>query len=432
MEIRTEKIGIRNISKSLSSTPFASNYKAFFLMSSIFFVMGFVGCLNDILIPHLKSSFNLSYAEAMLIQTVWFFTVFLISVPSGLIVERFGYKKAALISLFVAAVGLAAMWPVASLRSYPAFLAAIFVTATGVTLMQVVLNPYISLLGTPEKAASRLALSQALNSFGTFLAPFFGGLFILGSALTLTQMDAMSATQLIDYRESQADAVKLPYLGIAIFLLIVMFIFAFNRIPEPGNTKSEVKKSGSFKDALSYPQVKIGIIAMFCYVGAEVAVGSFLINYISLPEIGNMTESRATTFVALYWGGAMIGRLIGAAIMTRVSSRLVLGFFAAMNILLLIITMAMGGWISVISVVLIGFFNSIMFASIFTICLNGISSSISQATGILIMAQIGGALVPLTQGFIADGYGVQHSFILPLICYLFILFFSKYSIKFKK
>jgi FHS family L-fucose permease-like MFS transporter len=406
--------------------PYTSDYKAFSLMSGIFFVMGFVTCLNDVLIPHLKASFNLNYAQAMMVQSVWFATVFLVSLPAGWLVSRYGYKRSAVVSLLVGATGLAAMWPAASIQSYGAFLAALFVVASGTTLMQVVLNPYITLLGSPEKAASRLSLAQALNSLGTFLAPFFGGLLIL-SAVTLTtdQIAAMSAADAAAYRLDQANAVRGPYIGIAIFLLLMAVTITLSKLPKV-QSDDEGKDKGSFAEALKFRQLRWGILAIFCYVGAEVTIGSFMTNYISLPHIGNMSESAATTYVALYWGGAMVGRLIGAAIMTKISARQVLGAFAITNMALLAITMTMGGWASVISVVAIGFFNSIMFASIFTLGVEGTGRSAGPAASILIMAEIGGAIVPYVQGIMADRMGVQMSYILPLICYICILAFAAF------
>lgn len=412
--------------KSPSRT-YTCDAPAFGLMSGLFFVCGFITCLNDILIPRLKAAFDLGYARVMLVQLMFFAASFLMSPPAGVAVTRLGYKRSTIAGLVIAASGLACMWPAADMRSYAAFLGALFIAASGLTLLQVIINPYVTFLGPPEKSASRLTLAQALSSVGTFLAPFFGGLFILSNAAQPPPLP-LSRAALSLYRLRQADVVKGPYLGIAVFLLLLALLVLFTRLPEL-QQEGEAAERGGFRQALTHRPLQFGIAAIFCYVGAEVSIGSFMINYLGLPDIGHLAPPRATMFVALYWGGAMSGRMLGAGVMARLSPRKILAVFAMINIALLAATICFTGAAAAAPVVSIGIFNSVMFPTIFTLSVDGTGRSAGKASSMLIMAEIGGAIVPYLQGVLADRVGLQLSYLLPLACYAYIFLFSAYGSK---
>jgi len=394
---------------------------ALVVVTSLFFMWGFLTCLNDILIPHLKATFSLNYAQSMLVQFTFFGAYFLMSLPAGKLVSRVGYKRSIIVGLAIAGLGALLFWPAAELRVYELFLGALFVLATGITILQVAANPYMTLLGPERTASSRLNLAQAFNSLGTTLAPKFGGILILsGTVLGATQIAAMSAPQQLAYQTQQAQLVQGPYLGLALTLFalaIVVWRFRLPEIATDGGTKTSL-------DVLRHPHVRLGVVAIFAYVGAEVAIGSFLVNYLSQPEIGAMTEQDATNYVAAYWGGAMVGRFIGSALLLRVDPGKLLAVFAAIVVALLGITMTTGGMTAVYSIVAIGLFNSIMFPTIFTLGVAKLGVQTDNASSLLVMAIVGGALVPLAQGALADRIGIQAAFVLPVLCYLFIMYYG--------
>jgi FHS family L-fucose permease-like MFS transporter len=396
------------------------------VVTAIFFMWGFITAFNDVLIPHLKSVFTLNYTEVMLVQFTFFGAYFLMSLPSGKVVSRLGYRLGIIIGLVVTGIGALLFLPAATLQWYPLFLAAFFVLASGITLLQVAANPYVSLLGSARTASSRLNLAQALNSLGTTIAPKLGGLLILSTAvLGATELAKLPAAQQLVYKAQQAHIVQGPYLGIAIVLfLLAIIVWIFHLPPVEGADEQTDDPRHTFKDALAHPRVWLGMAAIFVYVGAEVSIGSFMINYISLPQIGDMAESRAAGFVSLYWGGAMVGRFIGAALLTRIDTRKLLGFNATIAVLLVLTTMLTHGHVAMWSVVGIGLFNSIMFPSIFTLGIEKFGPLTGKVSSLLVMAIVGGAVVPLAQGALADHIGVQHAFVLPMLCYIYILFYG--------
>ncbi len=401
-------------------------------LTSLFFMWGFLTCLNDILIPHLKNVFNLSYTESMLIQFVFFTAYFICSMPSGWLVKKFGYKKGIVIGLIIAGIGCLFFYPSAAFRSYPFFLTALFIMASGITLLQVAANPYVTILGKPETASSRLNLTQAFNSLGTTIAPYFGSLLILSVVVKSTEEIAkLSPADLSAYQLAEASAVQVPYLGLAAALFIIAAIFAYIKLPEfNDSTESSVDTSDSnldhlFNSAWSYRHVVLGAISIFVYVGAEVAIGSFLVNYLGLKEIGGLKEADAGKLVSFYWGGAMVGRFLGSAIQRVIKPGTMLGFNALVAVVLLIVTMATSGSVAMWSILAIGLFNSIMFPTIFSLGVAGLGKHTSQGSGILITGIVGGAIIPILQGTIADSsIGLHHAFILPVICYLFIAYYG--------
>ncbi|GLQ90817.1 L-fucose:H+ symporter permease [Dyella flagellata] len=396
------------------------------VITTVFFMWGFLTCLNDILIPHLKAVFELNYAQAMLVQFTFFGTYFLLSLPAGWVVGRLGYKKSIVAGLVIAGVGALGFWPAAGLRWYPAFLGALFVLASGITLLQVAANPYVALLGPERTSSSRLTLAQALNSLGTTIAPYFGSLLILSTQVkSSTQLASLAMKEQLLYRAQEAHSVQMPYLGLAVVLaLLALFVWLF-RLPalEESTIKADTGHH-TLLDALRYPHVLFGVLAIFFYVGAEVSIGSFLVNYISQPDIGHMSEQEAARYVMVYWGGAMVGRFLGSFLLAAFSPRKLLAIFSVVNVLLLIATMTSGGTVSMYSVVAIGLFNSIMFPTIFSLGIERMGPLTGKASSLLIMAIVGGAIVPSLQGMLADTIGIQHAFVLPTLCYAYIVFYG--------
>ena len=396
------------------------------VMTTIFFMWGFLTCLNDILIPHLKAVFELNYAQAMLIQFTFFGAYFIMSLPAGKLVASLGYKKGIVAGLIIAGIGAALFWPAAGMRVYGFFLAALFILATGITVLQVAANAYVALLGPERTSSSRLTLAQALNSFGTFLAPFFGGFLILSNEVKSgADIAKMNAAEQITYRAHEASAVQGPYIGLAVVLvLLAIGVYLFNLPALQETTEKADDGHHSLMDALKTPHVFFGVLGIFFYVGGEVSIGSFMINYLQLPEIGNMSGEVAASHVAFYWGGAMVGRFIGSALLAKFSPRKLLAVFAVINALLVITTMSTTGTVAVYSIVAIGLFNSIMFPTIFSLGIERMGPLTGKASSLLIMAIVGGALIPWIQGVVADAIGVQHAFFIPLICYGYILFYG--------
>ena len=403
-----------------------TNWVALGIVTFVFFMWGFLTSLNDVLIPHLKALFSLNYAQSMLIQFTFFGAYFVMSLPCGKVVSRLGYKQSIVLGLLVAGCGAAMFYPAASLPSYGLFLGALFVLATGITLLQVAANPYVSLLGPAASAATRLNLVQAFNSLGTTLAPKFGGMLILsGVVLGAAEIVQLPEAERLAYRLQQAQLVQGPYLGLALTLAALALLFYIARLPViVDDTTAEEARAHRFVDALRHRNLRLGTVAIFVYVGAEVAIGSFLINYIAQPDIGNMAQAQAANYVALYWGGAMVGRFIGAALMQKMAPRTLLATAAVVDMLLLLTTMLGHGATAVWSVVAIGLFNSIMFPTIFTLGIERLGPLTGKASSLLIMAIVGGAVIPLVQGMLADAFGIQHAFVLPLLCYAYIAFYG--------
>ncbi|KRA81951.1 MFS transporter [Lysobacter sp. Root667] len=396
------------------------------VVSLIFFTWGGLTSLNDVLIPHLKSVFDMNYAQTMLIQSSFFGAYFLMSLPSGRVLAKLGYQRSIVVGLLVAAAGAALFFPAARLPSYPLFLGALFVLASGITLLQVAANPYISLLGDPAGAPSRLNLAQALNSLGTTLFPYLiGPLILSGAVLGATELAALSPAQLAAYRAEEAASVQLPYMVIAGCLLAMAAFVALMRIPPLTEATERADNARhTYREVLSHPHLRWGVLAIFVYVGAEVSIGSFMINYITEPSIGALDRGTATEHLAYYWGGAMIGRFIGAALLRRYDARRLLALAAVVAIGLLVATMSLHGPLAMWSVLAIGLFNSVMFPTIFTIAIERLGPMTSKASSLLVMAIVGGAIIPWLQGALADHTGLQSSYAIPLLCYAYIVWYG--------
>ncbi|MBK7228385.1 MAG: sugar MFS transporter [Ignavibacteriales bacterium] len=468
-----------------------TNYTpALVVLTSLFFMWGFITSLNDILIPHLKAIFDLNYTQAMLVQFTFFTAYAIVSLPSGILVEKIGYKTGIIIGLLTAAIGTILFYPAAGSRSYELFLFAFFILASGITLLQVAANPYVAILGKPETASSRLNLSQAFNSLGTTIAPIFGSILILAvAAKGADEIAKLSMTEQEAYKLMEAGSVQTPYIILTGMLVLIAVIIAMFKLPkiEAASQSSSDGEGASFdhhhKSAWGYRHLVLGAIAIFVYVGGEVAIGSFLVNY--FKELLGMQEADAGTYVALYWGGAMIGRFFGSITLSEMTDTkkkniyaglvfvlaLVLamyvtkeyqnfanfslaGFsktltflvlvavnFVAFNVgkqkpgrtlailavvaaVLVIISMLTFGQVAMWSILAVGLFNSIMFPTIFTLAIDGLGKHTGQGSGILCTAIVGGALIPLAQGFLADTIGIHHAFILPVLCYAYIAYYG--------
>jgi MFS transporter, FHS family, L-fucose permease len=416
-----------NVSPATAALPRSANKPAMAMVTTLFFMWGFLTCLNDVLIPHLKAIFDLTYAEAMLIQFSFFFAYFVFALPSGKVIDWFGYKKTMVGGLFAMGLGALLFIPAASQPSFPLFLSALTILAAGITALQVSANPYVAVLGPEKTASSRLNLTQAFNSLGTTVAPWFGSVLILSVApVALDVMRRMPADQLQAYRLQQASSVKLPYLGLAITLFFLGLVIAKFKLP----VIPAVEPHGRVRESVwKYRRLVLGAIGIFVYVGAEVAIGSLLVNYMSQPNIGKVSMQVAARFVSFYWGGAMIGRFIGSAVLQKVRTGSVLGFSALMAFLLIMISTLSFGSIAMWSILLVGLFNSTMFPSIFTLSIGGLGPLTGKGSAVLVCAIVGGAIIPEMQGLLADHIGIHHAFVLPALCYLYIAFFAFHSNK---
>jgi FHS family L-fucose permease-like MFS transporter len=399
------------------------------IATMLFFMWGFLTSLNDILIPHLKGIFELNYGQALLVQFCFFSSYFLFALPSGKLVEWRGYKGTMVIGLLVMAAGAFLFLPASTAASFGLFLGALVILAAGITSLQVAANPYVANLGPPETSASRLNLAQALNSFGTFMAPLLGGALILGGeAMAPDRLRLLSAVQLQAYRTGQASSVRLPYLGIGLMLVLLAIALALVKLPQMDFTRDirpgEMDASATDDSVWKHPVLLAGALAIFVYVGAEVSIGSFLVNYFGLPDIAAFPEVTAAKYVALYWGGAMIGRFIGSWLLTKVRTSLVLGTSAVLAFVLVVTSILTHGHTAMWTILAVGLFNSVMFPSIFTVGLTGLGPLTSKGSSLMVAAIVGGALIPLGEGHLADAIGVQHAFVVPAVCYIYIALFG--------
>lgn len=409
------------------AAPGDRNYTpALVVLTSLFFMWGFITCLNDILIPHLKALFELNYTQVMLIQFTFFTAYFIMSLPAGWIVEKVGYQRGIVIGLLTAGVGCLMFYPAAGVRAYPIFLAALFVLASGITLLQVAANPYVAILGKPETASSRLTLTQAFNSLGTTIAPQFGAILILSQVVkSASEQSGMSAAEVAAYNATQASSVQMPYLGLAAALVAIAVFFALVKLPVvTAASSTDGGGDDGAPSAWKYPHLVLGAIGIFVYVGGEVSIGSFIVNFLGQPNIAGLAAADAGSYLSFYWGGAMVGRFVGAVVMRYAKPGLVLGFNAAMAVVLVLVAIMTTGHVAMWAILAVGFFNSIMFPTIFTLALEGLGKHTGQGSGILCMAIVGGAIVPVIQGALADSIGIQPAFFLPILCYAYIVFYG--------
>ncbi len=382
-----------NISPTSASAPSGQGTNgtytaALSMVTVLFFFWGFVTSLNDILIPHLKNIFDLNYTKIMLIQFAFFTGYFLFSLPAAKIVDALGYKKTMVIGLVTMAAGAFGFLPAAMIPSYPFFLAALMIVAGGMT---------------------------------TFIGPALGGFFILSAAPKSAEaLKAMSAQALHVYRVQEVSSVKLPYIVIGLSLLVFAILIGLFKLPAMAQAERHHAAGSIWK----YRHLILGAVGIFVYVGAEVSIGSFLINYFAEPSIGNLTQQAASRYVSLYWGCAMVGRFIGSAILQKVKAGTLLGTFAVGAMVLVATSMIATGHVAMWSIIFVGFFNSIMFPTIFALGLAKLGPLTGDGAGLLIAAIVGGAIIPVAQGWFADHIGIHHAFILPVLCYAYIVYYG--------
>lgn len=387
-------------------------------VTTLFFLWGFITCLNDILIPYLKAIFQLSFAQANFINLCFFGAYFLMSIPAGKLVARIGYKRGMLLGFGVAAVGAFLFYPAAAQRVYGLFLGALFVLASGITLLQVAANPYVAILGPPKTASVRLTLTQGFNSLGTFLAPF------LGTALLLSKLpksaDALNSAAAID-----VTAVQIPYLVIGAALLLISLMLSRVDLPhiEPATEQVADVDAGSVRP-WHYRNLVFGVVGIFAYVGAEVAIGSHIVNYLALPDVLALTLEAAGNRVSLYWGGAMTGRFAGAYLLNKFSPAKLLAFNAVAAAVLVLISINTTGEVAMWSLLAVGLMNSIMWPVIFPLALAGLGRHTEEGSGLLCTAVVGGALIPLLFGFVADHSSLRLALLLPVACYAYIVWYG--------
>jgi FHS family L-fucose permease-like MFS transporter len=407
----------RSTPAAASTTP---NYTGpFITVAVLFFIFGFITNLNMALVPHLRSIFDLPYAWAMLAESAFFLAYFVFSSPTSKLIETIGYKRTMVVSLFIQVVGCLLFVPAAKMVSFPLFLTAVFIVGAGVTALQTAANPYVAILGPEHSAPVRLTLAQALNSVGGTIAPLVAGAYILTDP-------ASTAT-----KAAVANTVRGPYIAIAAGLLILGFAVAFMHLPHVSQTQEfRPAKEGDpilSRSIWSYRHTVLGAVGIFLYVGVEVGLASIAVNYFKTQGVDS--AKTASFLVSLYWGGALVGRLLGSWILTKIQSGKLLGVFGFAAALFVVISMVTSGQVAIWAIVICGFFNSIMFPNIFALGIKGLGPMTSKGSGLIMTAVVGGAIVPLALGAAADKFGIQHAFVIPLVCYLFIAYYGLWGSK---
>ena len=422
---------------------------AFITVTSLFFMWGFITVMVDALIPRLKDVFELTYLQAGLVQFAWFTAYGVISIPGGRLIKRMGYKNGILIGLSLAAIGCLMFYPAASTRVFILFLLALFVVASGITVLQVAANPYISVLGPEEGASSRLNLAQAFNSLGTTIAPIISATYLLSdTVMSGAEQAAMSPEALEAYRAAEAGAVQVPFVVLALAFLLLAGIISQVALPRI----LETAEGGEYTLAsvFSNGQLRAGALGIFLYVGAEVALGSYMVNYGLHLNVHELMESnpllermaglaaaikgqsvvnmdpkgKLGVLLTFYWGGAMVGRFIGAALMQRIKPGLLLGVFAMLAVTLVVSSLAATGLLALLLLLAVGLCNSIMFPTIFTLGIAQLGDAKPQGSGILCTAIVGGAVIPPAFGALLDASGFALALVLPALCYAYIAGFG--------
>ncbi len=417
---------------------------SFILLTVLFFLWGFITVLVDSLIPRLRELFTLTYFQAGLVQFAFFGAYFLLSIPASYILSKIGYKRGIILGLFTMALGCLLFYPAASYRVFSVFMLAYFILAGGMTILQVAANPFVAVLGSEQGASSRLNLSQAFNSLGTAIAPAIGALFILSDTIkTEGEINSLTKAAKESYLASEASAVQMPFLGLALFIGLISLIFLFAKLPKMMNESD----TGTYAEAFKNKNLMLGVLGIFFYVGAEVAIGSYLVNYFldmnlvtvikesslmkSIAEgflntglTENDSKAIVGVFVTFYWSGAMIGRFIGSYLTKIMKPGKVLGIFATLAIALIIISISTTGLVSMWSILAVGLFNSIMFPTIFTLAIDGIGYLKAKASGLLCTAIVGGAIIPPLYGYLTDSIGFKMALFFIIICYSYILWYG--------
>lgn len=391
----------------------------FIIVTALFFIFGFVTTLNMALVPHLRSIFDLNYAWAMLAESAFFLAYFVFSAPSAKLIEGIGYKKTMVVSLFVQVIGCLLFIPAAKFVNFPLFLTAIFIVGAGITALQTAANPYVAILGPEHSAPIRLTLAQAFNSIGALLAPLVGGALILASSPGSESKAAL------------ADTVRMPYIVIAAALLLLGIAVAFSHLPHIESSQepegSESNESIQDRSIWSFRHTVLGAVGIFVYVGVEVGLASIAVNYFKSQGMSSL--KTASYLVSLYWGGAMVGRLLGSWMLTKIPAGRLVGIFATCGAALLVVSMLTSGPVAIWTLVICGFFNSIQFPNVFALGIAGLGPLTSRGSGLINTAIVGGAVIPYGIGALADKVGIQGSFLLPMACYLYIAWYGLWGSK---
>jgi FHS family L-fucose permease-like MFS transporter len=418
----------RSTPAAAATTP--SYIGPFITVTALYFIFGFITNLNMQLVPHLRSVFNLPWFQAALANAAFFTAYFVVSSPTSKLIETVGYKKTMVVSLFVQVAGALLFLPAASIPNFWLFLTAVFIVGSGVAMLQTAANPYVSALGPESSAPVRQNLAQAFNSIGGMLAPLVASALILKHNVVLdaATLATKSAQEQLAYKISIASTVRLPYLAIAGALVLLGVAVSFAHLPTIKATQEfrPVKDgAGVLNQSIwSYRHTVLAMLGIFFYVGVEVGLAQFMVGYFGLPELGAMTAAAAAAVTAYYWGGALVGRLLGSWMLTKINAGTLLGIFGLMNVLCVIISISTGGRVAVMTMVLCGFFNSIMFPNIFALGITGLGPMTSKGSGLIMTAVVGGAVIPVIIGKLVDNFGFRPAAILPIICYLYIAFYG--------
>lgn len=415
-------VGPTGTAVPLAAATRTSYRPALALLASLFFMWGFITVINNTLLPHLRSVFELNYTQTTLIESVWFIAYAVMGMPSAFLIERTGYKNAIIIGLAVMAAGALMMVPAARIPSYGVTLFALFVVASGITLLQVAANPYVAVIGPVESSESRLTLVQAFNSMGTFFAPYFGGYLILSRTTGGTSLEGTQLTQA--ERIADAQATQLPYILVAIVLAVIAVIIWRSRLPALGRATSRVSREERRNHSLwEHRNLVLGVPAIFIYLIAEIGVANLFINFAILPDIAGIAPAEAANYLVLLWGGMMVGRFAGAFLMSRYRADVILASFAVFSLIVMIGAATLNGPLAMWCLILVGLGHSIMFPAIFAMAIKGLGPLTEEASGLLITAIAGGALV-IVQGWLADRYGLQNSFWLTVACEAYIIYYA--------
>lgn len=393
------------------------------VVMSLMFIWNLSRNLNDVLIPHLKRACTLTDFQSSLVQSAFFGAYFLLALPVGIYIRRFGYRAGMVTGLLMAAVGAFLFFPAAETRFYPLFLTALFIMAAGFTFLEVTATPYISVLGNPEKASSRLSLAAAVGSIGATIGPYVGALFLLHATdISATTVQNFSPSELTDYLNAEAQLVKTPYLSLGALFGLLGIALVFIEMPaieEKGEEKIQLKSIFKFRHTV------LGALGVFCYLGAEVGIVSFLIRYAKSLNINGLGEQKAALLITLFMALVLVGRLAGAYFLQKVnpSKMLVACALGAMG--LVILAMLSTGYVSIVSLSVVGLFTSVMYPILFTLSIKDIGAYTKTGSSLIIMSFVGGAIVPPLMGLVSDMHGIRFAFVLPVLCYVYVLFYAQ-------
>ena len=414
-----------------SGAPSSPSYTGpFITITILYFIFGFITNLNMQLVPHLRSVFDLPWLQAALANGAFFTAYFVVSSPTSRLIESIGYKKTIVVSLFVQVVGALLFLPAASLPNFWLFLTAVFIVGSGVAMLQTSANPYVSALGPESSAPVRQNLAQAFNSIGGMIAPVIAGALILKHKVVIdaATLATKSAAEQLAYKVSIASTVRMPYLAIAAALVLLGIAVSFAHLPTIKTTQEfrPTKDGVAFADQSiwSYKHTVLAMIGIFFYVGVEVGLAQFMVGYFGLPELGGMVAAAAAAFTFYYWMGALVGRLLGSWMLTKINAGHLLGVFGLLAVACVLISISTTGAVAVFSLILCGFFNSIMFPNIFALGITGLGPMTSKGSGLIMTAVVGGAIIPVILGGLVDHFGFRLAAALPVLCYLYIAFYG--------